>query len=70
MLENRPFALKGPKKLTLIKEQISQLEFKNKINQVQFDGLDANVYLNEKIDEAHLNKIKEILSDYTLRIYS
>lgn len=70
MLENRPFALKGPKKLTLIKEQISQLEFRNKINQVQFDGLAANVYLNEKIDEAGLNKIKEILSDYTLRIYS
>ena len=69
MLQNRPFALKGPKKLTLIKEQIGQLEFKNKISQVQFDGLDVNVYLNEKIEEIYLNKIKNILSEYTVRIY-
>jgi hypothetical protein len=70
MIQNRPFALKGPKKLTLIKEQIGQLEFKNKISQVKFDGLEVIVYLNEEINQAGLNKIKEILSDYTVRIYN
>lgn len=69
MLENRPFALKGPTQLTSIKEQIGQLSFKSSINQVQFDGLEANVYLNTKIDNEGVNKIKDILKDYKVKFY-
>jgi hypothetical protein len=69
MLQNRPFALKGPTRLTEIKERISALDFKSKIDQVQFDGLSANVHLNERLDEESTNKIKEILLDYTVNVY-
>jgi hypothetical protein len=69
MLQNRPFALKGPTRLTKIKEQISRLDFKGKIGQVQFDGLSVNVHINERLDEESINKIKEILSEYTVRIH-
>ena len=69
MLQNRPFALKGPTRLTEIRQQISRLDFKGKIDQVQFDGLFVNVHLNERLDEESINKIKEILSDYTVRIH-
>lgn len=69
MLENRPFALKGPVKLTAIKKQISQLEFKNKINQVQFDGLNVNIYLSEPVGENGVNIISSILKDYKVKFY-
>lgn len=69
MLENRPFALKGPTKLTTIKEQINQLHFKDNINQVQFEGLEVNVYVNNKIDTNGVNQIVEILKDYKVNFY-
>jgi hypothetical protein len=69
MLQNRPFALKGPTRLTEIRERIGNLDFKGKISQVQFDGLSVNVYLNEKLGEESIDAIKEILSDYTVRIH-
>jgi DNA-directed RNA polymerase subunit N (RpoN/RPB10) len=69
MLQNRPFALKGPTKLTQIKEQIAKLSFKHNINQVQFDGLIVNVYLNKNIGQEGVNKIKEILKDYKVTFY-
>jgi phenylacetate-coenzyme A ligase PaaK-like adenylate-forming protein len=68
MLQNRPFALKGPTRLTEIREQIGRLDFKGKINQVQFDGLSVNVHLNEELDRDSIDKIKEILSDYAVSI--
>ncbi len=69
MLQNRPFALKGPTRLTQIKDQIAQLEFKSKIDQIQFEGLEVNVYLNDVLDEESMEKIKSILSDYTIKFY-
>lgn len=69
MLENRPFALKGPTKLTAIKEQIGQLSFKSSIDQVQFEGLQANIYLNQQISTDGVNKIREILKDYEVKFY-
>lgn len=69
MLQNRPFALKGPTKLTEIREKIRELDFKSSIDQVQFENLIANVYLKNRLDERCINKLKEILSDYEVKIY-
>ncbi len=69
MLQNRPFALKGPTKLTEIREKIATLEFKSSIDQVQFENLTANVYLNNKLDEGCIDILKNILSDYEVKIY-
>lgn len=69
MLENRPFALKGPTKLTAIKKQIGVLEYKNKINQVQFENLDVNIYLNKSLEKDELTSLQEILKDYKVNIY-
>jgi hypothetical protein len=68
MLENRPFALKGPTKLTDIKKQIANLSCKNKINQVQFDNLNVNLYINQKLEIDELTILQEILKDYTVKI--
>jgi hypothetical protein len=46
-----------------------KVAFKGKIDQVQFDGLSVNVYLNEKLGEESIGAIREILSDYTVRIH-
>lgn len=64
MLQNRPFALKGPTKLVEIKKQISNLLFKNKINQVQFENLSVNIYSDEKLDDDEKAILDEILKDY------
>lgn len=69
MLENRPFALKGPTKLINIKKQISILAFKNKINQVQFDNLNVNLYVNKKLEDDEINILQDILKDYKIKIY-
>lgn len=69
MLENRPFALKGPTKLTEIKKQIGVLEYKNKINQVQFENLNVNIYLNETLNSDELTALKHILKDYKVNLY-
>lgn len=69
MLENRPFALKGPTKLTEIKKQIGVLEYKNKIDQVQFENLDVNIYLNDTLNNDELITLKNILKDYKVNIH-
>lgn len=69
MLENRPFALKGPTKLTEIKQQIGVLEYKNKINQVQFENLQVNIYLNQSLTANEDSILKQILKDYKVNIY-
>lgn len=69
MLQNRPFALKGPTQLTEIREKIKRLEFKSSIDQVQFENLTANVYLNDKLNERCIDILKDILCDYEVKIY-
>jgi hypothetical protein len=68
MLENRPFALKGPTRLTKIKQQIGVLTCKHKINQVQFDNLNVNVHINQKLEIDELTFLQDILKDYTVKI--
>lgn len=69
MLENRPFALKGPTKLTDIKKQIGALEYKSKLNQVQFENFNVNIYVNESLMPNELETLKNILEGYTVMIY-
>lgn len=69
MLENRPFALKGPTKLREIREQIKRLSFKNKINQIQFDNLTVNVYNNSELSTQQKNILNKILNDYEVKYY-
>lgn len=69
MLENRPFALKGPTQLTEIRQQIKELTFKNKIDQVQFENLDVNLYINGILDEPEKEILKNILKDYKVKYY-
>lgn len=69
MLENRPFALKGPTKLTEIREQIKRLSFKNQINQIQFDNLTVNVYNDSELSTEQKNILNNILSDYKVKYY-
>jgi hypothetical protein len=69
MLENRPFDLKGPAKLTEIRQKINELECKRNIDQVQFDNLCVNIYVNAKIDDKCIEKLNTILSDYEVKIY-
>lgn len=68
MLENRPFAIKGPTKLTEIKKQIGALEYKYKIDQVQFENLSANIYLNKSLTTDELETLQNILQDYKIKI--
>lgn len=69
MLENRPFALKGPTKLTEIKKQIGVLEYKNKIDQIQFENLDVNVYLNTSLTTEEISFLQYILQAYKVNFY-
>jgi hypothetical protein len=69
MLENRPFALKGPTMLTDIKKQINSLSYKNKLNQIQFDNLVVNLHVNQKLQTDELNTLQQILKDYTVKIH-
>lgn len=69
ILQSRPFALKGPTKLTQIKEKISQLSFKTKINQIQFENLTVNVYSTIELTTDEKYTINNILIDYTVNYY-
>lgn len=69
MLENRPFALKGPTKLTEIKQQIGVLEYKGKIDQIQFENLSANIYIKEKLSDDEKKTLVSILQDYEINFY-
>lgn len=64
MLQNRPFALKGPVKLTEIKKNISELSFKEKINQVQFENLSVNIYSYSELKQNEKNTLDVLFKDY------
>jgi hypothetical protein len=64
MLQNRPFALKGPTKLTEIRNKIGELSFKNKINQVQFENLNVNIHCESMLNQREKEIIDNILKDY------
>ena len=66
MIENRPFALKGPGKLIEIKQQISELSFKADLIQVQFDGLNVKILSNRILDQSEKEKLKSVLSGYEI----
>lgn len=69
MLQNRPFALKGPTKLTEIRQKISTLDFKNNIDQIQFENFTVNIYLNAKLNNRCIDILKNIMTDYQVKIY-
>lgn len=69
MLENRPFALKGPTKLTEIKQQIKELNFRNKIDQVQFENLSVNLYTNSELSDDEKKILDGVLKDYKTNYY-
>ena len=69
MLENRPFALKGPAKLTKIRQQIKELDFKNQINQIQFGNLSVNVYNDSELSTKQKDILNNILKDYEVKYY-
>lgn len=64
MLENRPFALKGPTKLTEIKQKIKELNFRNKIDQFQFENLSVNLYTNSTLNDDEKKILDGVLKDY------
>jgi hypothetical protein len=66
MIENRPFALKGPGRLTDIKQQISQLSFRNDLNQIQFENLSVRVVSNRILDQSEKEKLKSVLTGYEI----
>jgi len=66
MLENRPFALKGSTKLTNIKQQISQLSFKNDLIQVQFENLSAMISCSRELETSEKEILQDILKEYQI----
>ena len=66
MIENRPFKIKGSKKLQEIKSLISELSFKDSIVSVQFDALHANITLNNKITIEQQQTLESILDSYKI----
>jgi hypothetical protein len=69
MLENRPFALKGTEKLTNIRKQISKLDFKSQIKQVQFENFNVKIHVSKDMDYEQIKLLEEILKDYKINIY-
>jgi phenylacetate-coenzyme A ligase PaaK-like adenylate-forming protein len=69
MLQNRPFEIKGPTRLIEIQNKINNLEFKDKISQVQFDLLNVNIHA-EKLNKQEIFQLEVILKDFILKIYS
>jgi hypothetical protein len=66
MLQNRPFALKGTAKLTDIKQQISQLSFKNDLIQVQFENLSVKISSSRKLETVEKEILQSILKEYEI----
>lgn len=69
MLESRPFAIKGPTKLLEIKKQIGVLQFKGKINQIQFENKTVNCYLNTALTFEETKQLQNILQYYKINFY-
>jgi hypothetical protein len=68
MLQNRPFDIKGPIKLTAIKEKINKLNFKKDLVQVQFEGLNVSISTKRHLNREEKIKLKNILNDYEISI--
>lgn len=51
MLENRPFSLKGTKKLTEIKKELKKLYFKNDLVQFQFENSSVRISTKRVLNE-------------------
>ena len=68
MLQNRPFNIKGPTKLTAIKEKINKLYFKKDLVQIQFKELNVSVSTKRQLSAEEEFELKNILSDYKILI--
>lgn len=68
MLRNRPFSVKGPSSIINLRKQILELNFKDKIAQIQFDGLKVNIFLEEKLDENSSEILVDLFKDYEVKI--
>ena len=66
MLQNRPFALKGTSKLTDIKQQISQLSFKNDLIQIQFENLSVIISSSRNLETVEKEILQNILKEYEI----
>lgn len=66
MLDSRPFALKGTQKLTEVKKQISNLEFSEHINQIQFSNFKAYVTCTRELTDSEKSIINSILYEYSV----
>lgn len=64
MLQSRPFDIKGPQKLTEIKEKIYSLSFSNKIQQIQFYIENVKVISKEKLNDEEKKLISNVLDSY------
>lgn len=67
MLQNRPFALKGPLQLSEIRRQVKALPFCSKINQVQFENMFVNIYTDVALADDEKKALEAILQAYTVR---
>lgn len=67
MLQNRPFAVKGPSKLTEIKSKISSLGFKTKIKQVHFLEENINLITSLELTQEERKTVDDILKDYIVK---
>lgn len=45
------------------------IDFKNKINQIQFDNLSVNVYNDSKLSTKQKDILNNILKDYEVKYY-
>jgi hypothetical protein len=66
MLENRPFAIKGTKKLTEIKEEIKKLDFRKDLIQFQFENSNIRISTRRDLNEEEKNKLKNLLYEYDI----
>jgi hypothetical protein len=66
MLENRPFGLKGTTKLTSIKQQVSNLCFKQDIVQVKFDNLKVDIVAKRELLDIEKEQLNNIFNEYKI----
>jgi hypothetical protein len=66
MKQNRPFALKGIKRLSEIRKEFDKLDYNKDILQVEFNNLSCRVVTKRKMDDLEIEKIKLILEEYNI----
>jgi phenylacetate-coenzyme A ligase PaaK-like adenylate-forming protein len=66
MIENRPFSIKGPGKITEIKKRIGLLPYKSELSQVIFENLIVNIACKRKLSESEQSELQDILQGYKL----